>query len=315
MVRGEQVCAADAEAGVARGPLLRFETVAELQAAVLYDVPMIPTGERGRHQILPRGCNVAFFFAIAWVGSLAAFAHSSGPSAAELEAITSRGRLLAEYDTAAWKATDALLATHPKEEPGGRYVARKIEGGWVVDFGRLNAGGDRFLISAEAVEAAGAAQFTVRRYEPAQETQDWPLAAAKAINLAMQDFHGAGIPYNVAVLPSEGNELYVYVYPAQVKERIYPLGADVRYRVSSDGTKMMEKRQLHMSVIAFPPSTASDQKVLEGYHTHVLSDVPEDTDVLHVLVREPRIPELVVTKSHQYTIAVDGKITMQKKSR
>jgi hypothetical protein len=36
------------------------------------------------------------------------------PSVAELAAITERGQMLAEYDTAAWKATDALMVAHPK---------------------------------------------------------------------------------------------------------------------------------------------------------------------------------------------------------
>jgi hypothetical protein len=38
---------------------------------------------------------------------------SSKPSKAELAAITARGVLLAEYDTAAWQATDAVKAAHP----------------------------------------------------------------------------------------------------------------------------------------------------------------------------------------------------------
>ena len=52
----------------------------------------------------------------------------------ELAAITARGRLLAEYDRAAWQATDALLA-HPPE-PGAvqRYIARKSEDRWTVAF-------------------------------------------------------------------------------------------------------------------------------------------------------------------------------------
>ena len=40
---------------------------------------------------------------------------SSKPSEAELAAITARGVLLAEYDTAAWQATDAVQAAHPVE--------------------------------------------------------------------------------------------------------------------------------------------------------------------------------------------------------
>ena len=51
-------------------------------------------------------------------------------------------------------------------------------------------------------------------------------------------------------------------------------------------------------------------KVESGYHTHVLSDVPEDTDVLLVLTRQPQVPEMVVTQTFMYTIATDGTITV-----
>jgi hypothetical protein len=46
-----------------------------------------------------------------------------------------------------------------------------------------------------------------------------------------------------------------------------------------------------------------------GYHTHVLSDVPEDTDVMLVLTRQPRVPEIVGAGGYIFTIAVDGTIT------
>ena len=61
---------------------------------------------------------------------------SSKPSEAELAAITVRGVLLTEYDTAAWQATDAVQAAHPVEGRVGRYIARKTDAGWVVAFGR-----------------------------------------------------------------------------------------------------------------------------------------------------------------------------------
>ena len=57
------------------------------------------------------------------------------PSQADLDAITARGRLLAEYDVAAWHATDAVLATVPPDSlkgTGAHYLARKTDAGWVV---------------------------------------------------------------------------------------------------------------------------------------------------------------------------------------
>jgi hypothetical protein len=76
------------------------------------------------------------------------------------------------------------------------------------------------------------------------------------------------------------------------------------------GTKIIEKRQMHKNVIDYAPPTSAGTIAAGGYHTHVLSDVPEDTDVLFVLTRKPRVPEFVGAGQYMYTISVDGKITV-----
>lgn len=43
--------------------------------------------------------------------------------------------------------------------------------------------------------------------------------------------------------------------------------------------------------------------------------VEEDTDVLLVLTREPRVPEFIVTRTYMYKVDVDGKISVEKKLR
>jgi len=111
-------------------------------------------------------------------------------------------------------------------------------------------------------------------FDPAKEDTGWNLAAAKGIENAVRDFRAADRPYNIAVLPAEHGSIYVYLYPAQVKEGVYPIGADARYRVSPDGTKIIEKRRMHKAVIESVPSSAPG-KVAGGYHTHILSEVPE----------------------------------------
>jgi hypothetical protein len=201
------------------------------------------------------------------------------------------------------------MATHPKANPSGRYIAHKTVTGWVVDFGRLNETGDKFLVAHEAVQTGSPAQFEVRSFDLLREDTGWNLAAARGIEAAMRDFGKADRPYNVAVLPAASGSLYVYLYPAQVKEGVYPLGADVRYRISPDGTKITEKRQMHKSVIEYGPPSSSDT-VTGGYHSHVLSNLPEDTDVLLVLTRQPRVPEIVVAGSYMFTIDVHGAITV-----
>lgn len=178
-------------------------------------------------------CVLAASCAVAGGSKLSA----SSPNA-ELLGVTERGRLLPGYDAAAWHATNVVLATQPKEGAFNRYIAHKTGAGWVVEFGKLSATSDRFLISSEATQVGG--QYTVRSFDPARRDMGWNLAVATGIETALRSFHGADCPYNVAVLPADSGNLYVYLYPAQVKEDVHPLGADVRYRISPDGTKIVE---------------------------------------------------------------------------
>ena len=115
----------------------------------------------------------------------------------------------------------------------------------------------------------------------------------------------------MAVLPAPQDQLYVYVYPGQTKPRIYPLGGDVRYLISADGNKIIERRQLHKGIIE-PPALDKGKKLAAGFHTHVLSDLPEDTDVFHVLTQDPRAPEMVGTAHFMYKVLTDGSITIEK---
>ena len=242
------------------------------------------------------------------------------PTEKELTAITERGRALAEYDAAAWHATDALQTANPKTTEGQHYLAKTENGRWTVVFGALNADKTRFLISYEATQVDKPSEFGVKKNEPAKEDEEFYLFAARAMELAMADLGRATRPYNVAVLPAkqaQGRDqqglLYVYLYPAQTKVGTYPLGGDVRYLVSADGMKILAKRQMHKTILDVAPKKG--KKMVAGYHTHVLSDEPEDTDVLHVLQQDPRLPEMVATRHFLYEVASDGTITIKKQKK
>jgi hypothetical protein len=227
-------------------------------------------------------------------------------SKTELTEITERGRMLYAYDVAAWHSTDAVMALSPPEGSFARYIAQKNASGWTVAYGKLNEKRDKFLIAYEATQGATPKEFIVKKFDTPKEDAGFYLFAARAIDAAIKDFGGATRPYNVAVLPAKENQLYVYLVPAQTKVGVFPLGGDVRYLISADGQKIVEKRQLHKSIIEF--SVPEGMKPEMGYHTAILDDVPEDTDVFHVLAREPKIAELVVTNKYVYRIAEDGTI-------
>jgi hypothetical protein len=225
----------------------------------------------------------------------------------ELTAITARGRMLAEYDVASWHATDAVVALKPAQGVVGTYIARKSDGRWIVVFGRFNETKDAFLIVYEATQGSSPEEFSVKTYDPPQNDRGFFYAAAKGIQISLEDTHLENRPYNTYVLRLDSGEFYVYVLPAQTTADVYPLGGDTRFLLSADGSKIIETRRLHKTILENKPS--SDIKKIAGYHTHVLSDEPEDTDVFHVLRQSPPLPEYVGTKNGgTYIVNTDGTI-------
>jgi hypothetical protein len=235
------------------------------------------------------------------------------PTSDQLAVITRRGKLLAEYDQAAWHSSDAFQKLNPNAEGVARYIARKTEKGWVVAFGRLDEKKNRFLVAYEANQGKKSDEFQVKSFDPPAEDAKFNRSAARAIDTAQKDFvekfKGEQRPYNVAVLPAEKSEHWVYFVPAPTKVDVWPLGGDVRYLMSDDGSRIIEKRQLHTAIIENPaPKPDPELQVAAGIHNHVLDDTPGETDVFHVLARKPAIPELIVTEKFFFEIAVDGKI-------
>jgi len=236
------------------------------------------------------------------------------PSAAELNAITERGILLNEYDQAAWHASDAAQTANPKTIEGQRYIAKKENGKWNVVFGKLNDDKTLFEIYYEAAQQANPREFKVTAETEQRSDNRFYLFAARAIEVALKDFQGERRPYNVAVLPAPQDQLFAYVYPAQTKPRVYPLGGDVRYRISADGMKILEKHQMHKSILETRP-LGKGKKLVAGFHTHVLSDLPEDTDVFHVLTQDPPLPEMIGTANFTYQVLPNGTITVEKQMK
>jgi hypothetical protein len=228
-------------------------------------------------------------------------------SEAELQAITERGRLLWEYDNAAWYSTDAVQAASPVEGRVQRYVGRKTATGWTVVYGRFNEKHDLFLIAYEAVQRATAKDFKIITHDPPLEDKGFYFAAANALETGIAAFAGAKRQYNAAVLPADKNQFWVYLTPAQTDIKIWPLGADVRYLISDDGLHIVETRQLHKSIIEYGPSKA-ENTMQAGFHTAVLDELPEDTDVFLVLSRKPSVAEWIATRTYVYRIDPDGKI-------
>lgn len=228
-------------------------------------------------------------------------------SNSELATITTRGRMLAEYDTASSHATDAVKALNPADGAVGRYIAKKTDAGWVVVFGRFNETKDAFLIVYDATQGKSTLEFGVKTSDPPLKDTGFFYIAAKAIELSLQNVQLENRPYNIYVLPLDSGQLYVYILPAQTVTDIYPLGGDTRFLVSADGSNIIETRRLHKTILE-NRSGASGTKQVAGFHTHILTDTPEDTDVFHVLRQTNPVPEIVGTQNGIYNVETDGTI-------
>ena len=238
-------------------------------------------------------------------------------SKSELAAISDRGRMLYEYDQAAWHATDAVVATNPPKDLIGRYIARKTDAGWTVAFGRLNEAKDAFLIAVMAIQGTNPQEFSVQRLDPPRADISFFLSAARAVDTVVPIFRGAaGRTYNASVIPAPDGRLYVYLEPGQTDSdgNYFPLGADVRSLVSADGKSIVETRQMHKSIIP-KADVPAGTKIEAGYHTHVLSEIPEDSDVYVVLSRKPAIPEYVGSQTAIYVVNTDGSIQFVERTK
>jgi hypothetical protein len=229
------------------------------------------------------------------------------PTSAELAEIAARGRALAEYDQAAWHAGDAVEALHPVRATVARYVARKSPSGWTVAYGVFDPAHTHFLISYEAKQGANPIEYIVVKHDPVIEDTDFYFHAASAMEIVLKDFYASPHPerpYNISVLPAKTGDWYVYAIPAQQEWSILPYGGDLRYTISGEGAKIIDRRQMHKTV--FEESRPADGKQPDfGYHSHILSDVPEDSDIFYAMTRKAQQGEWVATQKYVYEITPD----------
>jgi hypothetical protein len=234
----------------------------------------------------------------------------SAPSQQQLDSISARGRALAGYQRAAWLASTQLLATNPDPWMVQRYVAYHADSGWVVAFGRVDSERDTFYVSHIGIPAAMNGQrvdsiFEFQTFGEPGLDSDFLVRAARAQDLAVMTFGVTSQPYSAAVIPNEKGEWLVYLVPSADAASAWPVGDDVRYRISADGRRVLETHRMHAGMVV-----ADGTRLTAGKPRKTLHDLPEDSDVFHVLMSRPASPEIVATSRYRYAIGVDGSIKL-----
>jgi hypothetical protein len=201
----------------------------------------------------------------------------------------------------------------PTSRGSDRNIARQeSDSTWTVAFGRIDPGSGAYLVAYEAHQvAARPDSFTVQAFPTPRSDTAFYGRAGRAIDRARASFPAVlgqlQRPYNMAILPTADGSWRVYAFPAPVQHAVWPLGADVRFRITADGGTVLATRKLHNAIIDFGPVQAG-QEPAAGSHRAVFDDIPEDTDVMHVLRRTPHVPQLIATDSFAFVVNADGSI-------
>ncbi|MDQ6830774.1 MAG: hypothetical protein M3081_18080 [Gemmatimonadota bacterium] len=230
---------------------------------------------------------------------------AQGPSAAELTEVTQRGRNLAAYDVAISGARDALSRRVPPPGSVTRYAVRRTDRGFVVRFGHLSVARDTFFVTYEATQRNGPDDFGVDTFLPAHVGDESDRIDVMAVETTERALGKRARPFRAIVMPAPNNEHWVYWVPEQTRVGIWPLGDDVRYRVRSDGARIVDRRVLHRELLETVLPIGTE------YGSHSSStDRPEDSDVMYVLRRRPAVPEIVAAGGRYYYITLDGTIAV-----
>jgi hypothetical protein len=232
---------------------------------------------------------------------------------AALDSITARGLTLAWYWDAVYHAEEALQATQPRPGLITSHFARKLsDGRWEVVYGHLDPNGRRYRIAFRTIQkqADSTPVLTYEMRPPSIDT-GYYLRAARAANVSRRDFFRTPArPYDTLVVPAgRGGEFFVYFVIKPTVPGVWPHGADVRYLVTADGRTIRERRQLHGNFLEYPLAGTPDSAVMAAtIYSADLHDRPEDTDVFHVVIRTPRAPAIIVSRSYYFAIDLEGRI-------
>jgi hypothetical protein len=261
---------------------------------------------------LIKSCFLAAFILLS-ICSIS-LAQETLPSKEEIGKVENRGREIANYEKAAIRATDLLLASKPDRSKLGFYLAVKQKNDWLVYFGKnTNKGFD-----TQYIYSCPEGRFNeMRKLNKSEIEKDikqiFPeniYQLAKAIDIAFKSISEDLIfpRYNTNVFREKDGTITVYLTPGNEDQKIIGiLGGDFRISVSKDASEVIKKNKLHASYLKL---TTPPKDVAGSYETHVLGDLPTETDVAFIILNPVLAPHFITGKTWMSKIEADGKITV-----
>ena len=229
----------------------------------------------------------------------------------DLPTLEKLGREIYRQDTAAWVATDALLAATPE-------AAKELRGWIVEDRGRGQV--VRFLRAAgQGIELGYDVAVDEKRQTSISIPADRALsteerAEHQAVETARANLPGVCRPgYNSVVMkdPQGDGWLVWWLAPQPAKDTL-PVGGHFRFTVSKDGGTVLRRDALSVSCLTITPPVGVDGEAAAAFASHVVSPTPVET---HVFVQlESGRPLFVLAGGYSWLVD-GGKITRKEALR
>lgn len=219
--------------------------------------------------------------------------------------VAAMGREIYRQDTAAWLATDALLAIHsPESLPELRGWIVVPEGdGQKVRF--LREGPSGYKIGWDVVVTGDKAGPVI---EPSdgnmtpEETAQWQARQTAIDNLGTLRCSAS---MNAVMVPDPDSDNWlVWILTATTDTNIVPVGGHYRFRISADGLTMIRRDQLSVGCLNLERPRPDPSRQLDSlYVSQVVSSGPVETHVF--LSLQNHIPIYVMAADKLFAVEGD----------
>lgn len=214
-----------------------------------------------------------------------------------------RGKEIFELDQVAWLATDAVSVDNLRESNAQGWVTAPDTNGWKVFF--ISSCENSVCVPYEVAVGLNSGETEVTHHVPSAELPEELKASWLARQLAFESRFNACTPnYNSVVIPentSDGLHWVVYLLAASSDPDEVVLTGHHRVTVSTDGTRILESKQLFNSCIINGRTPGAGAIAL----THIVDPWPIETHVFTNL--SYGVPLYLGTDSGKYAIE-NGKI-------
>lgn len=206
----------------------------------------------------------------------------AGDFSSEIKTVETRGKEIYNQDTAAWVATDDLLAymQSDKEFDGsqiGGWVSYKDRNSYKSIFFSKSDQDPQALYEVTSKHEKVESSAVVKRGLTSREHGLW---AARKLMLS-QKFEACAefSPYNSVVIEKDNGGYFAYLFASTQKPNLIVLGRHYRFEINETADSVLSQHAFSNSCFALP-ATAGDQKKSVGLMaTHVVTPYPQEHHV------------------------------------